>query len=171
MKRLSAFFFAALLAAFASQCFAAEAPSSAFGLTPAKQDSLLPSGAGELPLMPENTPGSDPSASNKKEKVSATDAAEDALRQRIQLREAKTKAKRDPALQALWAQGLAARTDYEQRAIWKDYYRQLYTLMGKIDKTLKKETLDSLFNEDISRYKQSRIAPTEPPAAVRTKRN
>jgi hypothetical protein len=173
MKRPTALFLATLLAACTLVRVHAQEPSSAFGLTPAKQDSLLPSGAGELPLIPDGIPATGKAAFEqiKKEKKSQTDAAEDALRDRIKLREARSKAQRDPGLQALWAQGAAARTDYEQRAIWTDYYAKLYALMGKIDKSLKKENLDAMVKEDTGRYRQSRIAPTEPPPAARTGRN
>lgn len=170
MKPLTASVLATLLTA-ASHLTAAE-PESAFGLTPTKPDTLLPAGSGELPLIPETiSPTAKPALEKvKKERKSPTEAAEDALRDRIKLRQVKTKAERDPGLQALWAEGLAARTDYDQRRIWKDYYTQLYALMGRLDRTLKKADLEALRDGDINRFKQDRIAPTEPPRVAPTAR-
>jgi hypothetical protein len=174
MKRLHAFLFTTLLAASASLRLAAAepAPASPFGLTPSKPESLLPEGAGTLPLIPESIPQVGKPAFEKiiKEKKNVTDAAEDALRERIKLREARTKAQRDPGLQALWEQGVKAPTDYEQRKIWTDYYMKLYALIGKIDKSLKKADLEVLRDRDIGRFEQDRIVPTEPPVVARKAR-
>ena len=54
------------------------------------------------------------------------------------MREAKTKAQRDPAVQAEWDRAIEARTDYEKREALKSYYKMLYGRIAKIDPTLKK---------------------------------
>jgi hypothetical protein len=165
MKYLPASFFAILLAATAPLHLSAQEPASAFGLTPAKPDSLLPEGQGGLPLIPESIPPLDkPSTgTEKKEKKSATTIAEDALRDQVKLREAKTKAKSDPDMIALWDSTYKARTDYEQREIMTKYYTMLCDRIGKIDKTLSKDVIDSLRSGYLSKYDQDRIAPTLPP--------
>lgn len=174
MKKLPAFLFATLLVTGATLRLGAQEPQSAFGLTPAKPDSLLPEGQGGLPLIPESMPPlekSSPAAKEKKEKEkkSATAAADDALRDRIKLRVAKTKAQSDPELQALWDSQFKARTDYEQREILTKYYTLLWARIAKLDKTIKKEEIESLKNRYLSSYDQTRIAPTEPPVAARTR--
>lgn len=174
MKKLPAFLFATLLASTASLRLSAAEPASAFGLTPSKPDTLLPEGQGGLPLIPDTLPPLDqpPSTKEKKEKKeknSTTSDAEDALRERIKLRMAKTKAQSDPELQALWDSLSKARTDYEYREILTKYYTQLCARMGKIDKTLKKENLDALREAYLSNFDQSRIAPTVPPEVARAR--
>ncbi len=169
MKKLPAYFFATLLAATAPLRLSAQEAPSAFGLTPARPDSLLPEGQAGLPLIPESMPPLEeaPQARKpKREKQSATTAAEDALRSRIKLRQAKTKAQSDPELQALWDSQFKARTDYEQRAILTEYYTRLWARIAKIDKTINKEEITAQTKRYISNYAQTRIAPTEPPAGA-----
>jgi hypothetical protein len=171
MKKLPALLFATILTASAPAWLHAAEPASAFGLTPAKPDSLLPEGQGGLPLIPENMPALDQSAFKEKtEKKSSTSAAEDALRDRIKFRTAKTKAQSDPELQAIWDSTFKARTDYEQREIYVKYYTLLCERIGKIDKTIKKEELESLKGRYLSNYDQTRIAPTEPPKPAPAKK-
>jgi len=163
MKKLPALFLVTILAASAPTWLRSAEPTSAFGLTPAKPDSLLPEGQGGLPLIPENMPALDQSAfKEKKEKKSSTSAAEDALRDRIKFRAAKSKAQSDPELQAIWDSTFKARTDYEQREIYTKYYTLLCERIGQIDKTIKKEELEALKGRYLSAYDQTRIAPTEP---------
>ncbi len=172
MKKLPAFFFATLLATTAALRLSAQEPPSAFGLTPAKPDSLLPEGQAGLPLIPESMPPLDKSplpGKAKKEKQSATSAADDALRDRIKLRTAKTKAQSDPGLQAIWDSQFKARTDFEQRAILDDYYTQLWARIAKIDKTLKKEVIEAERKRYTTSYDQTRIAPTVPPDMARAR--
>jgi len=171
MKHLPVSFFVILLAAAAPLRLAAQAPASPFGLTPSQPDSLLPEGQGGLPLIPDGMPPLDvsPLGKGKKEKKSATAAADDALRDRIKLRVAKTKAQSDPALQAIWDSSFKARTDFEQREIMNNYYTQLCARIAKIDKTLPKETIDSLKSGYLSSYDQTRIAPTVRADAARAR--
>jgi len=176
MKYLSASFLAILLTVAAPLRLLAAEPASAFGLAPSKPDSLLPEGQGGLPLIPDGLPSLDkPPTTEKKEKPeksekqSKTSAAEDALRDQIKLRVAKTKAQSDPALQALWDSREHARNDYEQREIMTNYYTQLCARIAKIDKTLKQDVIDSLRERYVSKYDQNKIAPTVPPAAAKAR--
>ncbi len=169
MKHLPVSFLAILLTTTAPLCLLAQEPASSFGLTPAKPDSLLPEGQGGLPLIPESIPATEKPSKEKKEKKSATTAAEDALRDQIKLRVAKSKAQNDPELQALWDSTYKAQTDYEQREIMTKYYTQLCARIAKIDKTLKKEVIDSLRERYVSSYDQNRIAPTQPPQTARAR--
>ncbi len=169
MKKLPALLLATFFAASVPAWPQAAEPPSAFGLTPAKPDSLLPEGQGGLPLIPENMPALEQKASEFKEKAekkSATSAAEDALRDRIKLRVAKTKAQSDPELQEIWASTFKAKTDQEQRDIYTKYYTLLCERIAKIDKTIKKEDIAALKNGYLTSYDQTRIAPTEPIAQV-----
>jgi hypothetical protein len=166
MNNLSASFFAVLLASIAPLRLSAVEPASPFGLTPGNPNSLLPEGEGGLPLIPNEMP---PLDVEKKEKKSATSLADDALRERIKLRLAKSKAQGDAELQALWDSSLKARTDFEQREILTKYYTLLCARIAKIDKTLSKETIDTLRAGYLSRYDQTRIAPTVPPTAARAR--
>lgn len=177
MKNLSASFFAILLSTAAPACLLAQEPASSFGLTPsAKPESLLPESAqGGLPLIPEGiTPTEKPSkradGDEKEEKKSKTTAAEDALRDKVKLRVAKTKAQSEPDLQAIWDSRLKAKTDYEQRQIMDTYYKALCERIMKFDKTLSKETINSLRERYLSNYDQSRIAKTVPPEQARAAR-
>jgi hypothetical protein len=170
MKHLPAPFLAILIAAATSPCLMAQEPS-AFGLAPgaapAKTESLLPEGQGGLPLIPESlAPADAPKTGEKVEKQSKTSAAEDALRNQIKLRVAKTKAQSDPELQALWDSRLKAKSDYEQREIMTKYYNGLCDRIAKIDKTLDKEVVESLRQRYVTGYDQTRIAPTVPPAGA-----
>lgn len=165
MNKLPVFIFATLLAAAApAHLFAQE-----FGLTPTRPDSLLPEGGSALPLIPEAMPTLERSPeerSPKREKKSATEEAEDAVRDRIKLREAKNKAQNEPDLQALWDSQFKARTDFEQRAILTEYYTRLWARIAKLDKSLKPAEIEALKRRYISQYAQTRIAPTEPPQAA-----
>jgi len=172
MKKMSAFFFATLLATAASVRISAQEPASSLGLTPARPDSLLPEAQGGLPLIPEAMPPLEESPLKKKakkEKESATAAAEDALRDRIKLRVAKTKAQSTPELQALWDSQFQARTDYEQRGILTRYYTLLAARIAKMDPTIKREDIALLKDGYLSTFDQTRIAPTVPPEAVRAR--
>lgn len=136
-------------------------------LMPTKPAQLLPPPAG-LPLIPEipmptelPRPRSTESPIKKRESVTAD--AEDAVKQRIRLREAKTKAQRDPAVQAEWDRAEAMKTDYEKRETLKSYYRLLYGRMTKIDPSLK-APINTLLQQSLARLEQTKIAPTQPPA-------
>jgi hypothetical protein len=60
------------------------------------------------------------------------------MKERIRYREVKTRALKDPAIQAEWERAHKVGTDYEKRESLKKYYTMLYARMARIDKTLKK---------------------------------
>ncbi len=169
MKTLSASIFAILLSAAAPLCLQAEEPTSAFGLTPPKPDSLLPEGQNGLPLIPNSLPTPEKSK-QAPEQQTKTSVAEDALRDLIKLRVARTKAQSDPGLQALWDSSYKARTDAEQREILTKYYNQLCDRIVKIDKTLKPEVVEALRSKWVGNFQQNRITrtPATPAPAATT---
>jgi hypothetical protein len=170
MKKMFSLVLIPLLAAPALLAQAPAEPASSFGLAPSAPPEQPPGSPASL--MPEGLPPLDKSPLSKGEKnrTDKTAIAEDALRKRIKLREIKTKALRDPAIQAEWEKSLAARTDYEKRAIMTNYYNLLFDRMLKIDATLKTE-IDALRDSYISDVTQKRVAPTEPPKTARSARN
>ena len=147
----------------------AEKDKDRLELMPSKPAQLLPPPAGlslipELPLPPEKSrPRSIESPIKKRD--SATSDAEDLVKQRIRLREAKTKAQRDPAVQAEWDRAAAVKTDYERREVLKGYYKLLYGRMAKLEPTLK-APLETQLQQALGQLEQRKIAPTQPPAAV-----
>ena len=147
----------------------AEKDKDRLELMPSKPAQLLPPPSGlslipEIPLPPEKSrPRSVESPIKKRD--SATADAEDLVKQRIRLREAKTKAQRDPAVQAEWDRAAAVRTDYEKREVLKGYYKLLYGRMAKIDPTLK-APIETQLQQSLGQLEQTKIAPTQPPAAA-----
>jgi hypothetical protein len=140
-------------------------------LMPSKPAQIIPPPA-DLPLIPEipipqDRPPRQPSVPSpiKPKKDSATAAAEDELKQRIRLREARTKALRDPAVQAEWARAQEVKTDYERREALRSYYKMLYGRMVKLDSSLKAPA-DKLLKQSLATLDQDHIAPTQPPATV-----
>ena len=147
----------------------AEKDADRLELMPSRPSQLLPAPTGlslipEVPLPPEpSRPRGVESPIRKRD--SATANAEDLIKQRIRMREAKTKAQRDPAVQAEWDRAAAVRTDYEKREALKGYYRLLYGRMAKVDPALK-PAIDKQLQESLSQLGQTKIAPTQPPATV-----
>lgn len=139
-------------------------------LMPSKPAQLLPPPAG-LPLIPEiPMPQERPRQSTVESPIKRRDStaeAEDQIKLRIRMREAKTKAQRDPALQAEWDRSNEVKTDYEKREVLKGYYKLLAARMAKIDPTLK-EAIEKQTKESLSRLEQTRIAPTQAPPGVAT---
>jgi hypothetical protein len=107
----------------------------------------------------------------KKDKKSATELSTGELHQRIRFRQARTRALGDPAIQAEWRQAETARTDFEKRAALKRYYTLLYTRMGRLDASIKKDAAERQ-RIALRRLEQTRIEGTEQPldAAERTVR-
>lgn len=141
-------------------------------LMPTKPAQLLPPPAGlplipEVPLPTDQPPRGRSTESPIKRRDSVTADAEDAVKQRIRIREAKTKAQRDPAIQAEWDRAAGLKTDFEKRDALKSYYRLLYGRMTKIDPSLK-TPIDTLLQQSLSRLEQTKIAPTQAPSAVAT---
>ena len=143
----------------------AEKDKDRLELMPTKPAQLLPPPSGlslipEMPLPPDKSrPRTVESPIKKRD---STADAEDLVRQRIRMREARTKAQREPAVQAEWDRAVTMRTDYEKREVLKGYYRLLYGRMAKIDPTLK-TPIDQQLQESLLRLEQSHIAPTQPP--------
>jgi hypothetical protein len=174
MKTLTTPLLATLLV-LSARLVAAE-PESSFGLAPSPAPQLAP--ASNLPLIPEPVQPVEkpkgkaaPAGEADKTRGDKTAMAEDKLKRNIQLRQAKTKAEREPALQALKAQALEASTDYEQRKLFIDYYTRLCDRIAKYDPALKKEDIATLKQNYTGRYLQTRIAPTIDPDSFRTQRN
>lgn len=141
-------------------------------LIPTKPAQIMPPPAGlplipEIPMPPPLPPTRSRPESPIRKRDSATADAEDAVKQRIRIREAKTKAQRDPAIQAEWDRAESLRTDYEKREAMKNYYRLLYGRMTKLDPSLK-APIDTLLQQSLARLDQTKIAPTQPPSAIAT---
>ena len=97
----------------------------------------------------------------EKVKSNKTQVAADDVADRIRLRSAKTRALRDPRVQAEWEQAEKARTDQERRDALKRYYTLLYDRIDKTDATLKKLTALRRISAS-HRLEQTKIDPTEP---------
>ena len=103
-------------------------------------------------------PGAD---KDGKVKPNKTQVAADDVADRIRLRSAKTRALRDPKVQAEWETADKARTDLERREALKRYYTLLYDRIDKSDATLKKLTALRRVSV-IHKLEQTKIDPTEP---------
>jgi hypothetical protein len=138
-------------------------------LMPTQPEPLLPPPAMPEPTLipespertekPRGTAIPQPEAERKKEKKNTTEAAENALQERIRFRQAKTRALRDPAIQAEWERAGKAHTDFEKREALKRYYKLLYARMAKLDGSLKKE-IALRQNISLRRLEQRHIDPT-----------
>jgi len=114
----------------------------------------------ETSLIPEQVPqNAKPEA--KPDKKSKTAQNEEDLLQRIHFREARTKALRDPKIQAEWDRSIKAKTEFERRDALKSYYKLLYERILKIDATVK-SVVDLRQSASLRRLEQTRIDPTEP---------
>ena len=146
----------------------AEKDKDRLELMPSKPAQLLPPPSGlslipEMPLPPEKSRPRTVESPIKKRDTTAD--AEDLVRQRIRMREARTKAQREPVVQAEWERAAAMKTDYEKREVLKGYYRLLYGRMARIDPTLK-APIDQQLHESLGQLEQNHIAPTQPPSTV-----
>jgi hypothetical protein len=141
------------------------ADSDRLELIPTKPAQVLPPPV-DLPLVPALPNPSEKNGSNLPanplKKRDSTAAAEESVKERIRIREAKTKAQRDPAIQAEWAYSNQVKTDYEKRQSLQTYYQLLYTRMAKIDPSIKLAT-EVLLKASLAELNQSKIAPTLPP--------
>lgn len=179
MKKLTTSLFATLLALSATGRLATAEPDSSFGLAPSAAPQIPPASSPGLPLIPEapqqslekptdQSSGAGQSSTKAPKPLSdKTAMAEDKLKKEIALRQAKTKAQRDPALQALFAQALAAHTDFEQRKLFLDYYNGLVDRIVKLNHGMTKEEVDSMRALYTNRFVQVRIRPTIDPATFR----
>ncbi|TCO91996.1 hypothetical protein EV701_107278 [Chthoniobacter flavus] len=187
MKKLTTPLLATLFALSAAGRLTAADPDSAFGLAPSAAPQLpqvnpapAPAPATSLPLIPEApqqslekptnpaaTATGDAATKAAKSLGDKTAAEEDKLKKKIALQQAKTKAARDPELQAIYKQALAAPTDFEQRKLFIDYYNGLVDRMAKFNPKLAKEEVAALRSQYTGRFFQTRIAPTIDPATFR----
>ncbi len=122
---------------------------------------LIPESPTSMP-KPEGSAIEEPKEKKEKLKQDKTAAAADEMASRVRYRQAKTRALKDPAVQAEWAKAARARTDYEKREALTNYYTLLYARMEKLDKSLKKE-IESRQGISLRRLRQSRLEPTEAP--------
>ena len=149
-------------------------PSKSLDLMPA-QDTTTPLPVTTEPALIPETPDSttkpggsaieEPKkkeAKESKEKPNKTEAAADEMATRVRFRQAKTRALKDPAVQAEWAKSERAHTDFEKRAALKRYYTLLYARMQSIDGSLKKE-IATHQTFSIRRLEQTRVEATEAP--------
>jgi len=123
-----------------------------------------------ISLIPEalpNTPkksGSDdtaPKTAGKKSKTTPKeDFSADAVKKRIRLREIKTQALKDEAIQLELETANAAKTDSDKRAALKRYYNLLCDRMLKIDSSLKTE-IEARRHNYLARYDQNRVRTSE----------
>lgn len=187
MKRLPTLLLATLAASFVACPLPAAEPGSSFGLAPSAAPQLPAAPATDAPAATTpaaTTPAPDvpavpeaaepPRKLTKEEQYAGMDktaVAEDKRRKLMQYRVATVKAERDPGLQAIKARALVARTDFEQRKIFIEYYTKLYELIGKMDPTIKKDELAQKRDLYIARFVQGRVAATIDPAIARAKRN
>jgi hypothetical protein len=175
MKKLTTPLLATLVALSASAGLSAAEPQSAFGLAPSAEPQLQPAPApSNLPLIPETpepslvkpTTGGN-TTKNTLPTGDRTTMAEDKLKKQIALRQAVTKAERDPELVALKAQAIEAHTDFEQRKLFIDYFNRLAERIAKYNPGMKKEDIAALKEHYTGRFVQTRIAPTIDPVIAR----
>jgi hypothetical protein len=170
MKRTPALF--VLTFALASLLRAQEASPAAPGrlqLAPAAAPTpLTPDSLPEVTLVPEPVPQKkkpDAAAAAAvpvdKEKKSKTEESSEEVTQRVHFREARTKALRDPQVQAEWERATHAKTDLIKREALQTYYKLLYARILKIDGSVKK-LADLRQTASMHRLEQTRIDATEP---------
>jgi len=186
MKKLTTPLLATLLALSAAGRLTAADPDSSFGLAPSAAPQLpqvnpapAPASTAPLSLIPEAPQQSlekptDPAAAATGEAAAKTKplgdktaAEEDKLKKKIVFRQAKTKAERDPELQAIYKRALAAPTDFEQRKLFIDYFNGLVDRIAKFNPKMTKEEVAALRAQYTGRFFQVRIAPTIDPATFR----
>ncbi len=92
-------------------------------------------------------------------RLMATDEQE--IKVKIRYKETRLKVEKTPALEALLAKAKAARTFESERAAYREYYRELFRRIKKLDSTLAKKC-DAMETAYLSRLAQTRIEPTIP---------
>lgn len=128
-------------------------PDTATPLMPDQEPSLV-----KPETTPAETPAIDPA--NKRTKTSKTEVFEQDQADKIRFRQVHTQALADRKLMELWDKSNVARKDADKRALLKDYYKQLYARMEKIDPSLKK-LIDLQATVAEHRLTQAHITPTE----------
>ncbi|HYR57883.1 MAG TPA: hypothetical protein VEO95_04610, partial [Chthoniobacteraceae bacterium] len=160
----SAFAIVALALAIAPALLAQEAAPANPGrlpVVPAPAPAAAPAPAvePEVTLIPEQVPQNKKPAEAAPEKKSKTEESAEELLERIHFREARTKALRDPGVQAEWDRSNKAKTDYARREALKTYYNRLYDRILTIDGSVKK-TADFRRQASLHRLEQTRLDPT-----------
>ena len=148
-------------------------PPAASPALPAPSGGVVPSPQAPQ-LMPDQIPSldkpeagtavpprtTDTPAQKKPDKKTKTEVFEQDLLDRIRFRQVKTVAMADPALVAQWDRSIVAHTDQQKRAALKDYYKQLYARMAKLDGSLKK-LIEVRALDTEHHLNQSHFTPTE----------
>lgn len=119
--------------------------------SPAPAEAAQPE-ATPAPARPEATPA--PSGAGALKKGTA-----EQLRQAIRMRELKTQALCDPAVQAEFEKARAAKTEEGRRVLMRNYYTLLYTKIEKLDASLY-ELAEKELRESLVRYEQHQVRPS-----------
>jgi hypothetical protein len=91
----------------------------------------------------------------------AAASEEQEIKVKIRYKETRLKVEKTPALEALLAKAKSARNFESERAAYREYYRELFRRMKKLDPTLTKKC-DAMETAYLSRLAQTRIEPTIP---------
>lgn len=86
---------------------------------------------------------------------------EQEIKVKIRYKETRLKVEKTPALESLLAKAKAARTFEAERAAYREYYRELFRRIKKLDPTLAKKC-DAMETAYLNRLAQTRIEPTIP---------
>lgn len=108
-------------------------------------------------LMPQDSPSQLPV--DAAEFAAASEEQE--IKVKIRYKETRLKVEKTPALEALLAKAKSARNFESERAAYREYYRELFRRMKKLDPTLTKKC-DAMETAYLSRLAQTRIEPTIP---------
>lgn len=114
-----------------------------------------------LEPVPKPKGGREVTEPDSDQKIDKTTAAQDELKAKIDLREAKTKAERDPKVQEQWELSKTAKTPLQRREALTAYYKLLYGKAAKLAPSVAKQA-NTERDQLIRRMAQTRIAPTEP---------
>lgn len=108
-------------------------------------------------LMPQDSPSQLPV--DAAEFAAASEEQE--IKVKIRYKETRLMIEKTPALEALLAKAKSARNFESERAAYREYYRELFRRMKKLDPTLTKKC-DAMETAYLSRLAQTRIEPTIP---------
>ena len=86
---------------------------------------------------------------------------EQEIKVKIRYKETRLKVEKTPAIESLLAKAKAARTFEAERAAYREYYRELFRRIKKLDPTLAKKC-DAMETAYLNRLAQTRIEPTIP---------
>jgi hypothetical protein len=139
------------------QSLAAPAPSQDSNLlfSEPNLESTAPATEGLPEMRPPDEADRMPAGGPTFRKTKTSESA-DELRQRIRVRQAKTKAIQDPRVQEALERADTARTLPERREAMRDYYNALYDRMVRIVPSIQK-SVALLRKENLGRFDESRI--------------